>query len=1213
MVWSSSNLNVARVSDTGRITAVNSGRATIQARVGTKLYKCNVTVVSSTIRMSKNSLSLYVGGNAGNTARITATPRGANTSVSWMSLDENIATVDNGKITAIAPGETVIRATANNVSADCKVKVTSTNIEVDRPYALIGNKGVGNKVKLNASVTGASATVTWTSSDKTIATVSKGDVVGKKSGLVVITATANGVSDSCYVEVKEGLSLDKTSIVLYTDVNDSETLKTNAPRGTSLVWESSDESIAKVINGVVVPVNEGEAVITAKAAYSNGETDDASCSVKVLGTSTSIEENSIGIKNKYEGNSYNLNYTILGKSNKAKWTSSNTRVATVSAYGVVTGKGVGECDITLYANGKTDSVRVSVSEYTPKISINISKYTLYTGKGNVLNLRASAVGPSRTVTWSTEDESVASVNASGKVTAKAEGTTHISATANGVSAECEIKVIDSKIILNSTALTVGKGGTGELEVDVIGQSLNYTVKSTNSKVATIKNGVIQGVNVGSADIIVSANGIQNVCHVLVGDCEHEYSVEEEVNANCTQDGYRIFKCSKCNANYRETIKRTGHNYNEGVLDAGELVLEPTCTENGILRYTCILCGDKKNISVGPTGHSYGLKSEVKEVKCDEDGSNTFTCLTCGEKKVEIIPATGHSLDWVVTEPTYDLEGLKEFCCTSCGCVYSSQVIPKLICDHSATTSETIDPTCESEGYDKVTCTVCNKVFEENRVPALGHDTGDGEITKEATCTEAGTRTYQCSRCDYQYTEPIAIKSHNYEIKVIKEATCTEDGTMNYKCTRCDYEENASIPTISHDYTRTITKEATCKEVGELTYTCSFCNYSYTTEISKTRHDSGSLEVEVLPTCTSYGKVVIKCTICKEVINSSSIPKVGHKAEWVVIKEATTTTEGLKELTCKDCGTVFEQQSIPKKCSHYKTCIEIDGEGNGWSVCSDCGVLLELVFEKPKPCTHDGYGKKRVLIQPIGENQDGIWNYICKNCGEVLSTTTYPGYQTYIIDTGDGTTEEVYGYYLTDMSQEIWDMTNTYRSENGVKTLNYASWLQNECDIRARECAVKFDHVRPNGKLWDTLNSRYMQAENIAVGYDTASSVMTAWKNSEGHNANLLWPRHNSLAVSTFVKYYLLDDETQFPGRGYFSVQTFSYYPSYYPQGSGRDNGESYSVYESSDEFENDDCFETDIIEKYPDSEEEIEIENGDIPHRESGCDLVVFIDDDTDY
>ncbi len=146
-----------------------------------------------------------------------------------------------------------------------------------------------------------------------------------------------------------------------------------------------------------------------------------------------------------------------------------------------------------------------------------------------------------------------------------------------------------------------------------------------------------------------------------------------------------------------------------------------------------------------------------------------------------------------------------------------------------------------------------------------------EVTTEATCTEAGVKTYTCSACGDSYTETIAATGH------------TPDGEG------------------------TITRAATCTEAGEITYTCSVCNETYTESIPATGiHTAGETVVEnnVPATCTEDGSYdeVVYCSVCGEKLSSDTItvPATGHSYE-AVVTAPTCTEGGYTTYTCSVCG------------------------------------------------------------------------------------------------------------------------------------------------------------------------------------------------------------------------------------------------------------------------------------------------------------------------
>lgn len=161
---------------------------------------------ATAISLSKTSVTLTVGGNETITA--TVTPTDSTDEVQWKSGNTNIATVVNGKITAVAAGNTTITATAGQKSATCTVTVNpvpvepkpATAISLDRTSLTLK---LGKSETLVASVTPADSTdeVQWSSSSACV-TVNKGVVTAVSVGDAVVTARAGEQTAQCMVTVE---------------------------------------------------------------------------------------------------------------------------------------------------------------------------------------------------------------------------------------------------------------------------------------------------------------------------------------------------------------------------------------------------------------------------------------------------------------------------------------------------------------------------------------------------------------------------------------------------------------------------------------------------------------------------------------------------------------------------------------------------------------------------------------------------------------------------------------------------------------------------------------------------------------------------------------------------------------------------------------------------------------------------------------------------
>lgn len=116
----------------------------------------------------------------------------------------------------------------------------------------------------------------------------------------------------------------------------------------------------------------------------------------------------------------------------------------------------------------------------------------------------------------------------------------------------------------------------------------------------------------------------------------------------------------------------------------------------------------------------------------------------------------------------------------------------------------------------------------------------------------------------------------------------------------------------------------------------------------------------------------------------------------------------------------------------------------------------------------------------------------------------------------------------DYAQAVLTQVNRERKKAGAEALVMNQELQKAAMRRAAELAVKYDHVRPNGKICFSA-SDLIYGENIAVGQTTPASVVKAWMASEGHRMNILNEDYKAIGVGVF-----------YHNKHYYWVQCFGY-------------------------------------------------------------------------
>lgn len=475
--------------------------------------------------------------------------------------------------------------------------------------------------------------------------------------------------------------------------------------------------------------------------------------------------------------------------------------------------------------------------------------------------------------------------------------------------------------------------------------------------------------------------------------EHDYGEWVLDQApTCKKYGARHRICKNCGDREVDVLDKVDHSW--------ELVstTPATCTIGEIQHYKCSVCGETKDVTLSnPLGeHSWDEGKVTKKATCTEDGEKTYTCTVCNTIKTEVIPATGHQHKEVrnAKKATCTEDGYTgDTYCTDCNTkLESGTVINKLghTWDNGVITKEATET---EEGVKTYTCKTCGETKTE-KIPVASHHWDQGTITKKATCTENGEKTYYCTDadCNKTYVETIPATGHQHtELRDKKTATCGEDGySGDLYCKDCGQliSKGAVVKATGHSWdSGKVTEVATCKKEGTKTYTCKNCGETKTESIPKTEHQWNDGEVTKEATCAEEGVKTYTCSICKDT-KAEVIPKKEHSFdEGKIQKEATCTEDGLKIYTCKACGETKEEvlkatghQHTELRNEKKATCTE---EGyTGDTYCTDCGELIKKgsVTEK---ANHNWQLTKE---EKATCEKDGSKTYTCADCKETKTET-----------------------------------------------------------------------------------------------------------------------------------------------------------------------------------------------------------------------------------
>ncbi len=517
MIWESSDESIATVDANGMVTVLKLGQTTITVKPAYNpngvFAQCILTVKDEPItgiQTDVKTLNMKVGDTYD--VKVTLTPENpTDRTLTWTTSKADVATVSNGTITAVGVGTATIMVQGGNASPVMIEVNVRQRLESFAFETTSMELEVNQTKKLNIIFTpseGVNTNVTFYSSDESTVTVDKdGNLTGISVGSALITCIAEDLGEyrpiTCKVTVIQQhlVATDFTIDPLEQTIqvgDDFTILPIFTPAETTnkqVRYQSLDEAIATVTEeGVVTGVMAGQTVIQCTAVETNLT---ALCKVTVENAITfSLNPSSREIA---IGKSFKIS-KVTKPSNvdkAATWRTSNSKIASISATGKVTGKKIGTCTITCtlkkYKQSATCRVKVAKLKSTLKLdksSIRMNVGSTYRLKKTVWSNNSS--NPS--VKYTSRNKRIATVgSSSGKITAKRVGSTVITAkTTDAVhaTARCRVTVIHraTSISLNKTYAICHIGNTIKLKANL--KPSNVSIKkvkwsTSDDKIASV--------------------------------------------------------------------------------------------------------------------------------------------------------------------------------------------------------------------------------------------------------------------------------------------------------------------------------------------------------------------------------------------------------------------------------------------------------------------------------------------------------------------------------------------------------------------------------------------------------------------------------------------------------------------------------------------------------------------------------------------------------
>ena len=379
ITWTTDDATVATVDKEGNVAAKGLGDAVVTATTERGISTtATIKVVNkgkevTAIKLEKSSVELYEGNAM--TLDFKLEPKDpADTTITWTSSDPSVAYVnENGLLVAEVPGKTTLTATASSgVTAELKVTIKGAELTIS-PNPVTLKKDGTQKLKSKIMPSGLILDTTWSSADPAIATVDdSGTVTAVGNGMTTITASLeSGVTASVMVSVVDvpakDIKINKSKLKM--TVGAQQELKSRIAPGNASInqtfWSSSNEAVAMVDeNGKITALTPGKVVITAQTH--NGK--KARCLLQVEPValkSIKLSQSSATLMAGMEGED-TLQLTadtnpVSAGPGAVKWISSDKKIATVDANGLVTAVAPGKVIIRASAGKVKADCKITVT------------------------------------------------------------------------------------------------------------------------------------------------------------------------------------------------------------------------------------------------------------------------------------------------------------------------------------------------------------------------------------------------------------------------------------------------------------------------------------------------------------------------------------------------------------------------------------------------------------------------------------------------------------------------------------------------------------------------------------------------------------------------------------------------------------------------------------------------------------------------------------
>jgi len=557
-VWTSSDDGIATVDDAGNVTALANGVVSIFATNRDKAGSALVEVgqVAASVVVDPSRAILEANGAVAQFNAIVSDGNGhtiAGAEVVWTSSDESVATVDalSGEVAAVSNGTATITATSDDATGTAQV-----DVDIPQLATITVTPGVVALAAFNET-TGLSieardqhrnemvgVSVTWSSSDPGVASVDEnGEVTALSNGSATITATSVDIEGSAVVTVEQEVASitvtpSTASMASLNEPADFNAIAWDAG-GSEVVdavfeWRSSSDGIVAIVSpGSVVSVSNGTANVLATVGDVAGSAavtvSQEAASVAVTPSSASMS--SLGDSVDFEAAAWDALGNPI-ENVEFSWISSANDIATVGSAGWVTAASNGVATISANIGTVSATADVTVDQEVASASITPAEANLGSlGESADLIATAWDAGGSEIAgvpfTWMSSEQGIATVGATGRVSAVSNGSSTVTATVVGstISASADIVVSQEVASVTVTPPAADLGSLGDMveltatAFDAAGaevENADFTWASSDASVADVdSDGAVVAAMNGGTTITATVGGLEGSAEVTV--------------------------------------------------------------------------------------------------------------------------------------------------------------------------------------------------------------------------------------------------------------------------------------------------------------------------------------------------------------------------------------------------------------------------------------------------------------------------------------------------------------------------------------------------------------------------------------------------------------------------------------------------------------------------------------------------------------------------